>query len=66
MYYKAYELYVREQGEEGERAILADCLKAEKEIKRDMRDINVSSRNPLEGSKRLYGLCVRGPIMEGS
>ncbi len=47
-YYRAYNLYVRAKGEEGERAVLADCERAEKEIRRDMKDIKRTGSAPSE------------------
>ncbi|KAF6222034.1 hypothetical protein HO133_001119 [Letharia lupina] len=48
MYYRAYNLHVRAQGEDGERGILADCDRAEKEIRRDMKDIKSTGSKPSE------------------
>ena len=48
MYYRAHNLYVRAKGEERERALLADCERAEKEIRRDMRDIKRTGSAPSE------------------
>ena len=48
MYYKAYHVYVQLLGEEGERAVMADCERAEKEMKRDMKDIKRTGSAPSE------------------
>ena len=47
-YYKEYELCVRLLGEEGKRALLADCERAEKEIRRDIKDIKSTGSGPSE------------------
>ena len=47
-YYREYNLYVQAKGEERERAVLADCERAEKEIRRDMKDIKRTGSAPSE------------------
>ncbi len=51
IYYKAYSLCARGQGEGGARAIIADCEKAERQIKRDLKDIKSTGSKFSEREK---------------
>ncbi len=51
IYYKAYNTCVRGQGKDRARAILADCEKAEREIKQDLKDIKNTGSKPSEREK---------------
>lgn len=48
MCFRAYKWHVQAQGREGERVIMADCERAEKETRRDLKDIRSTGFKPSE------------------